>query len=168
MHFQDLDVEILGVERLRRLLDQHRQQIDAEAHIAGFDDRRMARRRRDLRIVVGRAAGGADDMGDARLRRVAGEFDGRGRRGEIEHAVGLGEDRQRIVADRHVDDADAGELAGILAEIGRARPLDRAGDARARHRVDGADQRLAHAAGRAHHHQAHIAHAVLPTAFFPR
>ena len=77
---------------------------------------------------------------------------------EIEHAVGLGEDRQRIVGDRHVDAADAGELAGILAEMGRAGALDRADDARARDRVDGADQRLAHAAGRADHHQAHIAH----------
>ena len=80
VHFEDLDVEIVGVERARRLLHQHRQQIDAEAHIAGLDDRRVARRRRDLRVVVGRAAGGADDMDDARLRRVAGEFDGRGRR----------------------------------------------------------------------------------------
>ena len=148
-----------GAERARRLLDQHRQQVDAEAHIAGLDDGGMARGGRDLRVVVGRAAGGADDMDDARLRGIAGEFDRRGRRGEIEHAVGLGEGRQRIVGDRHADACRAGELAGILAEMRRAGALDRAGDARARHGVDGADQRLAHAAGRAHHDQPHVAHA---------
>ena len=73
----------------------------------------------------GRAAGRADDMDDARLRGVAGEFDGRRRHGEVEHAVGLGEGRQRIVGDRHVDRADAGDLAGILAEMRRAGALDR-------------------------------------------
>jgi len=55
----------------------HRQQIDAEAHIAGFDDRRMARRRFDPGVVFRRTAGGADDMGNACLRGIAGEFDGR-------------------------------------------------------------------------------------------
>ena len=48
----------------------------------------------------GRAAGGADDVHDARLRGIAGELDGRGGHGEVEHAVGLGEGRQRIVGDR--------------------------------------------------------------------
>ena len=42
VHLEDLDVEILGLERLRRLLDQDGEQVDAEAHIAGFDDGRMA------------------------------------------------------------------------------------------------------------------------------
>ncbi len=57
--------------------------------------------------------------------------------------------------------ADAGELAGILAEMRRARPLDGAGDAGAVNGVDGADQRLAHAAGGADDDQAHVAHDVL-------
>ena len=40
------------LERARRLLDQHAEQVDAEAHIAGFDDAGMAAGRLDLRIVV--------------------------------------------------------------------------------------------------------------------
>ena len=65
---------------------------------------------------------------------------------------------------RHVDGADAGDLAGILAEMRRARPLDGAGNAHAVHRVDGADQLLAHAAGSADDDQAHVAHRLLLTA----
>ena len=38
VHFEDLDVEI-GVERLRRLADEHGEEIDPEAHIARLDDR---------------------------------------------------------------------------------------------------------------------------------
>jgi hypothetical protein len=38
-------------------------------------------------------------MDDARLCGIAGELDGRGGDGEVEHAVGPGEDRQRIVGD---------------------------------------------------------------------
>src|SRR6516225_8522546 len=37
VHLHDLDVE-LGIERARHALDQGSQQIDAETHIAGFDD----------------------------------------------------------------------------------------------------------------------------------
>jgi hypothetical protein len=93
MHLDNLDVEIFRIQRTRRLLDQHCQQIDAEAHIAAFDDRRMARRRRDPGVVLGRAAGCADHMHDAGLRRISGKLHGRRRHAEIEHAVRLGEDR---------------------------------------------------------------------------
>ena len=34
VHLEDLDVEIARVERPRRLLHQHGEQVDAEAHIA--------------------------------------------------------------------------------------------------------------------------------------
>ena len=74
VHLEDLDVEI-GVERLRRLAHQGGEQIDAEAHIAGLDDDRMARGGLELLLVVGREAGGADDMDDARLRGEFGEGD---------------------------------------------------------------------------------------------
>ena len=40
MHLDDLDVEIL-IERLRHALHERREQIDAERHIAGFDDNRV-------------------------------------------------------------------------------------------------------------------------------
>ena len=75
----------------------------------------------------GVAAGCADDMHDARLRRIAGELYGRGGHGEIEHAVGLGESGQGIVADLHAERADARQLAGILADLRRAFALDRGG-----------------------------------------
>ncbi len=118
VHLQDLDVEIGRVERARRLLHQHGEQVDAEAHIARLDDRRVAGGRGDAGVVRGRAARGADHMHDPRLRRIAGKLDGRGRRGEVQHAVGPGEDRQRIVGDRHAERPDAGQLAGIAAERG--------------------------------------------------
>ena len=79
MHLEDLDVEI-GVERLRRLAHQDREEVDAEAHVAGLDDHGMARGRLDLLLVIGGEAGGADDMDDARLCGELGEGDGRGGR----------------------------------------------------------------------------------------
>ena len=39
MHFQDFDVERI-IERLGHALGERREQIDAEAHIAGLDDHR--------------------------------------------------------------------------------------------------------------------------------
>ena len=162
VHFQHLDVEIFRSERLGRLLDEHREQIDAEAHIAGFDDRRVAGGCGDLCIVLGGAAGGADDMHDPRLRGIAGKLDACGGNAEIEHAIGLCEGRQGIVGDGDAQRSDAGEFAGILAEIWGAWPFDRRRDARPGNRVDGANQRLAHAAGGSYDDEAHIAHALLP------
>ena len=101
-----------------------REQIDAEAHIAGLDDCRMAGGGGDLRIVVRRAARGADDMHDARLRSIAGKLDASGRQAEIEHPIGLGEGGQRIVGDGDADRADAGELSCILADAASL-PLQR-------------------------------------------
>ena len=43
------------------------EQIDAEAHIAGLDDCRVAGGGLDLGLVVGREPGRADDVDDARL-----------------------------------------------------------------------------------------------------
>ncbi len=58
-----------GVERSRSLLGENAEKIDAEAHIAGFDDTRMPRRRLEPGFVARRAAGGTDDVNDAGLRR---------------------------------------------------------------------------------------------------
>ena len=44
MHLDDLDIEI--GQRFRRLLHQSGEQIDAETHVAGFDDDRRGARRR--------------------------------------------------------------------------------------------------------------------------
>ncbi len=108
-------------------------------------------------------------MDDARLRGIAGKFHARRRGGEVEHALGMCEGRQRVVADRHPDAAEPGKLAGILADMRRAGPFDGAGHARARHGRHRADQRLSHAAARADHRQSHLrssfAHAPLPAVF---
>ena len=64
VHFQDLDVVIL-IERPGDAFDQRGKEIDPEAHIAGFDDRRPACGLGDQRFLLGRMAGGADDVDDA-------------------------------------------------------------------------------------------------------
>ena len=92
MHLENLDIEILAKAR-RHLLDQCGEQIDAETHIAGFDDAGMARRRLDLGVARLVDAGGADHMHDARLRREFGERQRRLRHGEIDNAVDAGEER---------------------------------------------------------------------------
>ena len=74
----------LVVERLRHALDQRRQQIDAEAHIAGLDDDRARGDALDHGVVASRKAGGADDMHEAALGGDRDIGDGRGRHGEID------------------------------------------------------------------------------------
>ena len=88
MHFEDFDVEIL-IQRLRNPLDEGRQQVDAHAHVAGFDDHGAFGRLGDQRFAFARKAGGADDVGAARARRMFGEGNGRGGDGEIERRVGF-------------------------------------------------------------------------------
>ena len=87
------------------LLDQRRKQIDAEAHIAGFDDAGMARGGLDLVVARLVDAGRADHMHDARLRRQFGQGQRRLRHGEIDKTVDEGEERQRIVGDRDAERA---------------------------------------------------------------
>ena len=92
MHFQNLDVPVRP-ERGRRLLHEHGQHVDPEAHVARAHDRRVARGRRDLGEVVGGQARRADDVRDARLRGERGEFDGRDGRGEIDDAFRIDDGR---------------------------------------------------------------------------
>ena len=113
VHLDDLDVEV-RVERLGRLADEHGEEIDAEAHIAGLDDRGVAGGGGDLLLVLGGQAGRADDVDDARLRGEFGEGDGRGGDGEVEHAVGLGEGLDRLVGDRDAVRRQPGEEAESL------------------------------------------------------
>ena len=82
-----------------------------------------------LLVVAGGEPGGADDVDDARLRRELGEGERRGRHGEVEHAVGRGEDRQRVGGDRDAALAHAGERARVRADLRRVGPLDGAGEA---------------------------------------
>ena len=64
--------------------------------------------------------GGADDSDDARLGGEPGKGDRGLRRGEIEHAMNLGKDRQRIVGDGDAEGPEPRHLAQIAADRGRA------------------------------------------------
>src|SRR5262249_27271905 len=96
VQLENLDVEIRA-QRAGGFLGEARQPIDAKAHIAGLDYRRMAGGGLDLRLIVGRQACGADDMNYAGLRGEPGKGGGGFRGGEIEHTVNLGKDRWRVV-----------------------------------------------------------------------
>jgi hypothetical protein len=78
------------------LAHQHAEQIDAQAHITGHDDARMATGSLDLFNILGRAARRADDVDDARLRRERRKLNRRSRRREIDHCIGLDEGLERI------------------------------------------------------------------------
>ncbi|SPU65128.1 Uncharacterised protein [Brucella melitensis] len=161
VHFQNFYVEIFRPKSLCRLLHEHGEEIDAEAHIAGLDDGGVAGGGADFLIILCRTASGADHMNDAGLRRKPGKFHTCGRAGEIKDTVRLGEDWQRIVGNRHAKRADAGHFASILAEKRGTGTLDCTNQFGAFDRLDGADERLAHAAARANHNQAHFAVAAL-------
>ena len=70
-------------------------------------------------------------MDDARLGRERGELHGGGRRRKIDDAVGVDEQRQRIVADGHAEGGQAGQNPGSSSSSG-APPLQRAGERNAR------------------------------------
>ena len=78
VHFQDFDIKTL-VERLRDALDQRRQQIDAEAHIARLHHDGALGDALDDRIIGRRQSGGADDMHEAALGGDRDIGDGGGR-----------------------------------------------------------------------------------------
>ena len=161
VHLENLDVEI-GVERLRRLADERGEEIDAEAHIAGLDDHRLARRGDELRLVVGRKPGGADDMDDARLRGEVGEE----RRvaagvGEVEDAVGLGEEAgagRRLIA-MPFGPSPASSPESLPSSGVPPRSTAPASVTPSR-RGDDADERPPHPAGGAGNDQSHVAHGV--------
>ena len=88
VHFEHLDVEV-GVERCGDLARQCDQQVDAEAHVAGLDDRRVARRGLDRRFMLGREARRADDVDDARVGGETGDLDADVGHREIEDAIHL-------------------------------------------------------------------------------
>src|SRR5580704_3091425 len=117
VHLEDLDV-VIFVERRRHALDQSREQIDAETHIAGFYDRRALARLRNHRFLLGGMAGGADDVHETGGRGQLGEGKRRGGDGELDQAVGLLEQWRHVA--RHLDavQPEAGKLAGIAAEPG--------------------------------------------------
>ena len=92
------------------------EQVDAETHVAGADDHGVAGGGLQLGEIVGAHACRADDMDDARLRRQSRHFDRRRRNREIDHAIGLQQGGQRIVADLHVQRAEPGQQAHVLPQ----------------------------------------------------
>ena len=113
MHLEDLDVEAV-IERLRHALGQRRQQIDAEAHVAGLHDHGALGGFPDLRLFVGRMPGGADDMHLAGGQR--GKRRARLRNGEIDDAVGLGEQRLGVGGELDAVGGQPRQHAGVLAD----------------------------------------------------
>ncbi len=118
MHLKNFDVEICWIESLCRLLYKNGQKIDAETHIAGLDDGCVAGGGADFLFVFSRATRRTDDMHDARLRSKACKFHACRRAREIEDALRLGKDRQRIVGDCYAERADTGDFARIPAQKG--------------------------------------------------
>jgi len=121
----------------------------------------VTRRGSDLSEVGFGQAGGADDMGDARLSGERRHLDARRRGGEIDHAVGLERRRQRVVADQDSTRADAGEQPGVRPQRRRAVPLDRRGERHAWRLGDRLDQHPSHAPGGAGDDQPHVGHCAL-------
>ena len=73
----------------------------------------MARGGFDLDNVIGCHARRADDMHDARLRSQRRDFDGRRRRGEINHPVGLENRSKRVIGDRDPEPAQTDRFTGV-------------------------------------------------------
>ena len=157
VQLEDLDVEF-GPERARHSCRETGQKIDAETHIAGLDDRRVPSSCLDLGLIISREPGRADDIDDARLSGEPGESDRGLRRGEIEDAMNLGEDRQRIVGDGDAEGPEPCHLAQIAADRGRALGLDAGGEHAAFRRGNGPGKRLPHAACGAKHSELHLGH----------
>ena len=157
VHLQNLDVEF-GPKRLGHLLGEARQQIHAEAHIAGLDDGGVTRGGRDLGLVVWREAGRADDMDDAGLSGEPGENRRRFRAGKIEHGIDAGEKRHRIIGDDDSFRRQSGELADIAADAGRTLGLEPSGNDAALGLGEHARERLAHTASGAKYSDLHCSH----------
>ena len=154
---KNLDVEF-GPERLGDAPGENGKKVHALAHIAGLDDGRVTGGGLDLGFVPCGEAGRADDMNDAGLGRKSGEGDGRGRGGEVEHAVDMGEDGEGIVGDGDAERVKAGGLAEVAADMGRALGLDSARHDASRRLGEHPGQRLAHAPARPQHGDSHVAH----------
>ena len=159
MHLHDLDIE--AGQRLGGLFHQRGQQIDAQAHIAGFDDDGMARSGVDLGFVVGSEPGGAEYVDDAGLRGQRRQFDRIGRRGEVDQGLRVRDRRQGIVGQRHAQTFCRRQHSGVGAEIGMAMtaPARRSTSYPLKSR-DGRDERLAHPSAGAGHDCAYLFHEI--------
>ncbi len=112
----------------------------------------------DRLLLVGRKPGGADDVDEAALRELAGERDGRRRHGEVENAVGVGEQRLDLAGDQDAVDAEAGELAGVAPDRRGIARLDGADEHGAFGVGNRLDQGAAHPPPGTGHDQPHVGH----------
>ena len=158
MHLQDFDVERL-VERLRHALRQRRQQIDAEAHIAGLDDHGGLCRVLDLRIVARRYRPVVPMTCTLpALAASAAKPTRRHRRGEIDDAVGLRQQRPCVAGQFDAVLGKAGQHACIPADQRRARVFQGARKRKLLVVGDRLDQRAAHPPAGTGDHKPHLGH----------
>ena len=123
----------------------------------------MTARLRDLldpRLVVGGMPGGADDVHLAGGERR--ERERRLRHGEVDDAVGLGDQRRGVGRERDAVVAEPGQLPGVLADQRRARAFERARQRQARRLGNRLDQRAPHAPAGAGHDKPHVGHRSAP------
>lgn len=164
VHFQDFDVPVLRIQRLRRLLRQNAEQVDAKAHIARLDDARMARRRLEFSSSSGEqpvvpmiCTMRACAARPAKVTLVAGEVK------SITPSAWRKACSGSLVISTPMGPRPA--LAGIATDKGRAFTCDGGMQLDAWCLVNEADERLSHAARRADHHQFHAAAAHVFTHF---
>ncbi len=115
VRFDHLDIERL-VERGGDLFGELHQQVHAKAHVAGADDRGVAGGGVKLGDILARQAGGADHVHGAGLGGERGQRHGGGRRGEVDHRLGLRHRVKRVVGDGHAKRGPAHRLADIAAD----------------------------------------------------
>ncbi len=157
----DLDVPFVA-QRLRDLAGDLRQQVDAQAHVAGAYDDGAAPGFGDRLQVVVRQAGCADHVHDARLRGLPGEGDGRCGRGEVDDRLRAAEGLVRIIGDRDAAFSTAQRGAQIAADPVVAGAFQRADKGQPSVLLDLVHQHPAHAARYARHHDARsVGHARL-------
>jgi len=157
MHLEDFDIEGI-VQRLGDAPRQRRQQIDAEAHIAGLHDHRRLGGVLDLGLVGGAQAGGADDVHLAALSGESREGNRCRWRGEIDDAVGLLQERRGVARKLDAVLRQAGQHAGIPADQRRARVFQRTGQRKILVIGDRLNQRAAHPPAGAGDHKPHFGH----------
>ena len=140
------------------LLGQRREQIDAEAHVAGLDDGRVCLA---ASAIAASAAASKPVVPMTWTLPVGGQARERDASpsGLVKSTMASdgGNNGRGIARNGDAERSSAGEFADVLAEHGRARRLRGAADRAAGLGRDRADQFAAHAAGRAHHGDLHVA-----------
>ena len=71
--------------------------------------------------------GGADDMDQARIGGELGKHQGRRRNGEFDQGIGLPHQRRGVGGDAHSVFTEPGQFAGVAADHGGVRRIDRTG-----------------------------------------